>query len=151
MKTFFLRFFDFNYWANQTIAEFLIEHNIQDEQIIRIMSHLVHAQSNWYYRVLKQQADVPVWNNLPLVAISDGLASNGELWVELINTFNEEDFNEKLDYKNMAGEPFLNTVSDVLTHLVNHSTYHRGQVIYLIRSLGIAPPGTDYIRYAKMF
>jgi uncharacterized damage-inducible protein DinB len=151
MKTFFLRFFAFNNWANDLIIRFLIKKQIQDEEIIRLMSHVAHAERNWYYRASRQQNDVPVWNNVSLDAIARSLHENGKLWIEFVESQSEESLLEKLPYKNMGGKPNLNTLSDVLTHLVNHSTYHRGQVIYLIRALGIAPPGTDFIQYARLF
>ena len=127
MKAYFLRFFTFNNWANALIANFLIENHIQDEEVCRIMSHIVHAQSNWYYRVAKRQQDVPVWNTISPESIFTGLDENGKRWLALIETMSEENLHDILPYHNMAGEPHLNTVADVLTHLVNHSTYHRGK------------------------
>ena len=49
----------------------------------------------------------------------------------------------------MAGDPFLDNLTDILTHLVNHSTYHRGQITQLLRRPGMTPPGTDYILFAR--
>ena len=36
------------------------------------------------------------------------------------------------------------TLADLIQHILNHSTYHRGQVVLLLRQLGQAPPATDY-------
>ncbi len=38
-------------------------------------------------------------------------------------------------------------LSDALVHLVNHGTYHRGQVVTHLRQLGKTAPSTDYLRY----
>ena len=52
-----------------------------------------------------------------------------------------------LRYTSFAGESFTRVMSDALVHLVNHGTYHRGQVVTLLRQLGKTAPATDYIRY----
>jgi uncharacterized damage-inducible protein DinB len=39
------------------------------------------------------------------------------------------------------------SIEQIVLHLVNHGTLHRGQVMGMIRQLGIAPPGTDLMRY----
>ena len=53
----------------------------------------------------------------------------------------------KLSYTSFAGEPFTRVLSDALVHLVNHGTYHRGQVVTLLRQLGKSAPSTDFLRY----
>ena len=149
MKAFFSRFFTFNNWANKVIADFISANDIQDEQVLRIASHLAHAQRNWYFRVIGQQNDVPLWTPLQPSAIAAQLAENGTLWLSYLSELQDDDFHTKLAYKNMAGDPFLDNLADVLTHIVNHSTYHRGQIINLIRGLGMTPPGTDFILFAR--
>jgi len=36
-----------------------------------------------------------------------------------------------------------------MVHLVNHSSYHRGQLAGMMRQLGVKPPGTDYIVFVR--
>jgi uncharacterized damage-inducible protein DinB len=52
-----------------------------------------------------------------------------------------------IHYTSFAGEPFTRVLSDALVHLVNHGTYHRGQVVTLLRQLGKSAPSTDFLRY----
>ena len=146
-----IRFFAFNNWANMTIGDFISKNEIKDEQVLLITSHLAHAQRNWYFKVVGRQNDVQVWMPLPPSEIGSQLAENGDLWLSHLNTMREADFHTKLAYKIMAGEPCLNNLADVLTHLVNHSTNHRGQIVYLLRGLGLTPPGTDFILFATKF
>jgi uncharacterized damage-inducible protein DinB len=150
MKDYFYKLFKFNHWANSMITQFLVQKQIRNEKILNIMSHLVHAQNNWYKRVLGVQQDVPVWNPLPLEDIGAQLEAIDLQWLSLVNEMSETRISENLAYLNMVGDPYLNTVEDILAHLVNHSTYHRGQVIYLIREAGIDPPGTDYIKFVRI-
>jgi uncharacterized damage-inducible protein DinB len=150
MKEHLIRFFSFNNWANTAMANFLVANDIQDEEVLRLASHIAQAQRNWYFRVVGQQNDVPIWTPLAPSSIATQLAENGALWLSYLENLQESDFQTRLAYKSMAGHPFLDNLADVLTHLVNHSTYHRGQVIYLIRQLGLTPPGTDFIVFARL-
>ena len=52
-----------------------------------------------------------------------------------------------ISYRSVRGDPFTRLVGDVLVHVVNHSTYHRGQVATLVRQLGTNPLPTDYLLF----
>lgn len=55
-----------------------------------------------------------------------------------------------ISFTNMKGEPCEDVVEDVLFHVVNHGSYHRGQVITMLNELGISPlPSTDLIYYLR--
>jgi len=69
----------------------------------------------------------------------------------LIESFQEKDFDARVEYKNAAGEKYTNSVKDIITHVINHSTYHRAQIAQLIRQSGGEPAKTDYIVYQRQF
>jgi uncharacterized damage-inducible protein DinB len=50
-----------------------------------------------------------------------------------------------ISYMNFRGEAWAYTLEAVLLHLVNHGTYHRGQLAHVLRQLGQTPPPTDYL------
>src|SRR5262249_10390965 len=52
---------------------------------------------------------------------------------------------ETISYSNLKGDAKKNRLSDLLVHLVNHSSYHRGQVATMLRQLGKKPVSTDYV------
>jgi uncharacterized damage-inducible protein DinB len=52
-------------------------------------------------------------------------------------------------YTNSKGEPWTSTVEDILTHLVIHSAYHRGQIASDLRNAGQKPAYTDYIHAVR--
>ena len=55
-----------------------------------------------------------------------------------------------IDYRNMAGFEFKNTVAQIATHVVNHGTYHRGQLRGLAQAEGLeAFPETDLIGFYR--
>jgi uncharacterized damage-inducible protein DinB len=51
---------------------------------------------------------------------------------------------EPLAYRNLKGEAFAYPLGDLLFHVSNHATYHRGQVMQLVRQLGGAATSTDF-------
>jgi uncharacterized damage-inducible protein DinB len=54
-----------------------------------------------------------------------------------------------VSYTNSKGELWTSTVEDILTHLVIHSAYHRGQIASDLRSAGREPAYTDYIHAVR--
>lgn len=52
-----------------------------------------------------------------------------------------------LTYTNLLGRRFSYPFEEVLLHVVNHGTYHRGQLAHILRQLGHRPPATDYLVY----
>ena len=66
---------------------------------------------------------------------------------ELLENLTEEKLRQDLSYTNLKGEPFTLPLVDQMQHVVNHSTLHRGQVVGMIRQLGLQPPAVDLIYY----
>jgi uncharacterized damage-inducible protein DinB len=57
------------------------------------------------------------------------------------------DLERLISYENPPGTRWTYSLAQMLLHVVNHSTYHRGQVAAMLRQLGTAPPATDYLVY----
>jgi len=54
-----------------------------------------------------------------------------------------------IKYRNTAGTPFEGPLWPMLQHVVNHSSYHRGQIATLLRQLGAKPMATDLIVFHR--
>lgn len=61
----------------------------------------------------------------------------------------DADLDRAIDYRDLKGNPFTNTLGQMLRHVVNHSTYHRGQVATMLRQLGAEAVSVDLIRYYR--
>ena len=69
---------------------------------------------------------------------------------DMIEPMSESDLDRRIDYKNMAGVGFSSTVEEILYHVTNHGTFHRGQIVTMLRTLGITDiPSTDLITYLR--
>jgi len=61
----------------------------------------------------------------------------------------EAEFERAVSYRTLAGQPYSDALGGLIRHVVNHSTYHRGQVATQLRQLGHTPPNTDLITYLR--
>lgn len=67
------------------------------------------------------------------------------LWRAYLNQLTPEKLAESVSYMNSKGESWSNSVHDILTHVVMHSAYHRGQIAAEMRAAGKQPAYTDFI------
>ena len=111
--------------------------------------HLASAQWIWLSR---WNGIVPkgMWNPADYPDVVSVAAAREELSRELgefVAAQTEESLAKPLTYKNLKGDSFSYPLGQLMLHLVNHSTYHRGQVTTLIRQLGAQPVSTDLVVY----
>jgi uncharacterized damage-inducible protein DinB len=66
-----------------------------------------------------------------------------------VHSLNEEQLQTTFTFLNFKGEPVSNVLWQALQHLVNHGTYHRGQITSMIRQLGGTPANTDLIGFYR--
>ncbi|WP_409252333.1 DinB family protein [Bacillus sp. SCS-153A] len=59
------------------------------------------------------------------------------------------DLTSMVSYRTSEGEEFKNRVEDLLQHLVNHGTYHRGNIGAMLRQQGSPGCSTDYIYFLR--
>src|SRR5687767_12035235 len=75
-----------------------------------------------------------------------------ELRTELdgfLGSLTEEKLQASLNYKDIKGNPYSLPLYQQLQHRINHSTYHRGQIVTFLRQLGAKPQATDLILYYR--
>ena len=72
------------------------------------------------------------WKNFPAA-----LKAIDQLWVEWVESKDDEQLTQKLHYHNKAGLPFDQSYDLLLQHIFNHSTYHNGQLVTMLRALGV--------------
>jgi uncharacterized damage-inducible protein DinB len=66
-----------------------------------------------------------------------------------IKTLDMEILDRIMDYKNIQGEPISLRLWQLMFQGINHSTFHRGQVVTMFRLLGKTPPLTDFIIFCR--
>lgn len=72
-----------------------------------------------------------------------------ERWLKFIDNYPNDNFGEVINYTNTEGKKFSISVLEIITHVINHGTYHRGQIALLMRQLELNPAVTDYIVHQR--
>lgn len=149
MKQYFLKLYHYNDWSNNRVLNCLQRQHVNDEKILSLMGHVVAAQFLWLHRIQGlPPPDVKLWGEYALDQLIKLSDEAGKRWLEFVTT--TENFNRELAYTNYVGDPYVNSVETIMIHLVNHSSYHRGQIAMLLRQKGLEPINTDLITYDRV-
>jgi uncharacterized damage-inducible protein DinB len=70
-------------------------------------------------------------------------------WLDWAGSRGANDWNRLCTHRNAAGAEFSMPYSQIVLHVVNHGSYHRGQVATMLRQSGVTPPGTDLITFCR--
>ena len=70
-------------------------------------------------------------------------------WSEYLSKLAPGELSKTIEYRNSKGEPWTSRVEDVLTHVIMHSAYHRGQIAMEMRASGKEPAYTDFIHAVR--
>jgi|WetSurMetagenome_2_1015567.scaffolds.fasta_scaffold188122_3 uncharacterized damage-inducible protein DinB len=139
----------YEYWANNKIAETIQENNLVTGKPIELYSHIINAEIILLARIKKTKHLDPF--EVRSIEENNGLSKsiNSE-WDEFINSLQKNDFNNLVEYNNIKGEHIVAKIWEVFLHMINHSTYHRGQIASSLRNMDITPPTTDLMSYARL-
>ncbi|WP_157488074.1 DinB family protein [Dyadobacter crusticola] len=145
---------DYNVWANRRLmaqmkelppSEFHLELGGSFPSLRLTVIHLLEADWLWLHR----------WDNQPLAAVPTDWDTSTAASVDRIWTTIQEQiaavYNNRLaghmdtilHFNTKRGDPYSMPLWQTLHHVVNHATYHRGQLSNMIRTLGYKPVGTD--------
>ncbi len=162
MKELLLQYARYNEWANKLIIEaiFKLQEADVDKEITSSFSsirktvyHVWSAEFVWLQRL--QLAEHPVW----IAAVFDGTFHaactdwqrvSAELTHFIEKQFDDRSFGHEVVYHDLKRHPHKTPVSEILQHVFNHSTYHRGQLVTMLRQAGLNEiPGTDFITFVR--
>ncbi len=161
MKQLLASFTHYEYWANERLLQVILPltKTQQQQEIVSSFSsvhktllHTWGASAIWWQRLHKvEEIVVPGISFHPSMNdIGKGLLQQNMQWIEWVDSASESDLQYNLPYKNLKGESFEQPVKEIILHINNHSTYHRGQLVTMLRQLGVEKiPQTDYILYSR--
>jgi uncharacterized damage-inducible protein DinB len=137
----FPRLFGYDAWANRESIAALPE--TPSPRALAILGHLAGSQRTWLSRLAGRTSSLVVWPSLTRDQCAAELAADASAWSAYLAT--GPDLGAKLRYTNVKGESLENSIEEVLTHVLMHSAYHRGQLAMLTRDNGDTPATTDFI------
>jgi len=150
MKKYFLDLFEYNNWANDKIILKLLDldSNFKEQDPIKIMSHIVSVQDTWLERVRgKKSYNIFLWEEYSIQELEVLSINSSKELKKYISKMSEKNFEEFCTYKNSKREDISNSYQDIFQHIVNHSSYHRGQINQILRTNNIEPVNIDFIYY----
>ena len=150
MINYYLHLFEYNDWANNKILKTITENKITNQKIFSLFSHIIIAQILWLNRINKETYEFKDFWQMLNPGEMNMLSRKSTLdWESFIKRQAEKDLQMEISYVNSKGNTYKNTLSQIMTHVINHSTYHRAQIAALLRTENITPPLTDYIDFFR--
>src|SRR5687768_4635843 len=136
--------FAYDDWANRRIIVTL-KSNLSDRSR-KILAHLLITKQEYFERLYgKDSTGFDFWPELSMEECSALARETAEIYERLLNKFDDEGLGLTAKYKTSEGFPYENTFRELLSHVLLHSSIHRGNIILNLREEGIEPPKIDYI------
>jgi uncharacterized damage-inducible protein DinB len=143
------RQFAYDEWANREVLAGLKASVNPPLRPRQLLAHILSAERLWLERIRKQPQSLPVWPDFTLDQCEEQIAEVARLWRNFLSQLSPAGLADTVVYKNSKGEPWTSTVEDILTHVILHSAYHRGQIASLVRAGGEQPAYTDFIHAVR--
>jgi uncharacterized damage-inducible protein DinB len=161
MKELLRQYAAYNTWANQKLGGLIV--TLPDELLKEELSssfgsihltllHMWDAESIWWQRMKLQEVVTPPSANAPerTAEVLQGLQLQNRLWEEWVQAATEMALGHVFSYYNTKRELFKQPVYQVVLQVMNHGSYHRGQLVNMLRQLGQQKiPQTDFIIWSR--
>ena len=140
--------FQYDDWANQQILGALRSQPSQRSR--QILAHLLITKQEYFERLGgKDSTGFNFWPDLLLDECSSLAASTHAKCMSLLDSGDESILERIAKYKTSEGVEHENTYRELLTHVVMHSSIHRGNIVLKMREEGLEPPKIDYIIFLR--
>lgn len=145
----------YNDWANALLFSAISK--LPDEAVTRdlggslptlrdVVAHIITAEWAWLERWHGVNPTArPAWINDDVASLMTHLSEIEAKRYRLLETLSDDDLTVDRTIVYLSGKMDTQRLQDMLIHVVNHSTYHRGQITLMFRQLGHAPPSTDFV------
>ena len=161
MKKMLAHYAAYNLWANNRLLEII--NNLTDEQVDREITssfssirktvlHLWDVENIWWQRM--KLVEVQIWQSDnytgSLMELNNNLLAQSKQWKEWIDIATEAALEHEFIYRNSKKDQFKQPVYEMLLHLFNHQSYHRGQLVTMLRQVDEKNiPNTDLISFLR--
>ncbi len=151
----------YHIWANQKLMDVLLslpeEKQKQElpssfKSLFATVLHMLDAESIWWQRMkLNERITRPSENfKGTMKDVSLELLQQNNQWQDWINNASDMALEHVFQYYNLKKESFKQPVYQMLLHVFHHGTYHRGQLVNMLRQLGVEKiPQTDFIVFTR--
>jgi len=108
------------------------------------------AEEIWYKRLCGESLVYFPEPSNDFLEFTKQFSARSQSYIDLVNSKDEKYFFQPCSYKAIVGTSFTNMPWQIIMHCMNHSTYHRGQIVTILREVGVTTiPSTDMIVYFR--
>ncbi|ULQ51325.1 DinB family protein [Flavihumibacter fluvii] len=145
MKAFFHDLINYNHHFNQAITT-VVDGKTEkvSEKAFQLLSHIINVHQIWNLKIQLGQAPFDPWQVHPKNDLKELDRQNFELSNQLLEAYA---LTHSIQWSTKNGQVFTNTLQDIFFQIINHSTYHRGQIATEFRQIGLEPLLSDFIYY----
>jgi len=148
MKQHFHTLYRYNQWCNEQMIGLIAKNpNAYSERAKTLIGHTLNAHHIWICRLQKIEPRHGVWD---IFEIDELLAYSQENFEASLYVLERFDFEYILKYVNSKNETHNNRVKEILFQIVNHSTYHRGQLMSELKTQGVSPIDLDFVYFKEV-
>ena len=161
MKKLLTQYSAYHQWANQQLFDFILKYpkelHVQEVKgsfpcLYKTILHMWDAEAVWWQRLkLMEQIVVPSEGySGELKDIVQAHMKQSRIWHEWIVNAQEHMFEHEFIYYSSRKEKFKQATYQVIHHVFNHGTYHRGGLVNILRQFDIQDiPQTDFIVWGR--
>lgn len=135
-------------WANREVLRAMKAMANPPARSIKILAHIVATEWLWLNRLNREKPRMAVWPEFTVMQTEQEYAALPDIWSRILAGAADR-LTTPVQYVNSKGQPWTSTMHDILTHVVIHSAYHRGQIATDLRAAGFDPPYTDFIHATR--
>ncbi|MGA2741712.1 MAG: DinB family protein [Bryobacteraceae bacterium] len=150
---------DYNTWASKLLVEAagVLTHEeltrdfgTGDKSVLGTLVHLFEADRGWLARLKGEAAgSYPAGEGYQLAVLENDWSPLRRQWQEWAGTLTDEAAQVEVFYTDRRGNPWRQPLNQLVLHVVNHGTHHRGQVAGFLRAMGHVPPKLDLDGYYR--
>ncbi len=150
MKTHVARMLRAMSWADQQTLAALEACPDTPTDAVKLLAHMLAAEHVWLARLCATVSrPSPSGQQLDLTGCKRLADENAAGYAAFVAGLDDDGFSTPIRYRNTKGDEFVNSTIDILTQVVIHGAYHRGQIARALGSIGIPAFNTDFITFAR--
>jgi uncharacterized damage-inducible protein DinB len=161
MKTLILNYLEYNHWANEKMcnylsgideAEIVANKKAEYQTIKKVILHIADGEQTWLARL--NGKNIPHMHKLDssgsFAGICSTIRNNSVDFIEFVSGKDDQFLLSVTEYVNLKGKTFSQNNAEIILHCMNHSTFHRGQVMSMLRYVGYTDQSaSDFIMFLR--
>lgn len=138
-------------WANEQALKMLRDVVTDHARARGLLAHILAAQLVWMTRLHERDSsDIALFPDHTLDQCEAWIEHHRDSYGSFLEAIDEDALENEVGYTNTRGESYSTPIREILLHVANHGTYHRGQIALALREAHHTPINTDFITFTRL-